>query len=138
MSGAFGIALQWILWDEGVKVLISYSVPNNGNWDENPYDVNKIKSSKVVEDAMSEMDLDLIDLEKFRNSVTISGVIPDGSYQRLSMYYDILPKVTTEPESVLESLLSTTYSISRYIVEFDYRQAGLKIDDGLAFLNSLM
>ena len=130
LSGACGLLSQKVLEECVAKALIS----SHGS-----YDVTRIKSPAVLEEALNELGLDILDAEKFRNAVEISGVIPSAAYERLSMYYDMINKNGANMDlSSLDALLNAEYSISQYTVSFHYRDAGLAQQEGVAFLNALL
>lgn len=131
LSGACGLLLQNVLEEHVAKVLISA---------QSAYDITKIKSPSVVEDALNEMGLDILDTDMFRDAVEIGGVIPSAAYERLSMYYDLIQnndKANADLDS-LDRLLNSGYSVSQYVVSFHYRDARLTQQEGVCFLNALL
>ena len=101
------------------------------------YDTQKIKSPEVIEDALNAMGIDTLELEKVRDAITINGVIPESAYEKMSMYYG-LTSDSSVALTAIESLFDTSYTISRYIVSFNYAKAGLNRADGVLFLNTLL
>lgn len=130
LSGASALLVQNVIEPKETKTLIAFP-------GDRAYDVNKIKSPAVVEDALSAMGFDLKDLSRFQGAVKIQSVIPNAAYERMSMYYDMLSK---NPSSVnlLDTLLDTQYQSSQYIVSFDYASAEVSVEEGVAFLNQLL
>lgn len=130
LSGASALLLQNFFITKEAKALITF--PGSRS-----YDINKIKSPAVIEDAFNEMGLDVEGVKSFQDAVQIQSVIPSSAYERMSMYYDML---TSNPTSVslLDKLLSTQYESSQYIISFNYADAGVSAEDGVDFLNQLL
>ncbi|MBQ7682328.1 MAG: hypothetical protein IJT31_08995 [Oscillibacter sp.] len=130
LCGGVALLLQKPLEDSVTKALVS---------SQNIYDITKVKSPSVVEAALNEMGLDVLDMEDFRDALEIGGVIPSGDYERLSMYYDLINKSASSTNlDSLRSLLDAGYSVSQYIVSFHYKDAKLSQRDGVTFLNALL
>lgn len=129
LSGAAGLLLQKSA-DNTAQAIIDIS--------DTTYDVTKIKSPTVIREVLDEMDLDMLDMEKFQNAVEINGMIPSDSYEQLSMYYDLLEQNSVNPLEIIRSLLNTSYSVSQYVISFHYSDVHLSQKDGIAFLSALL
>lgn len=130
LSGAAALAVQRFFLTEEIKALVSFSDSDT------TYDIRKIKSPAVVETALNELNRDILDLERVRNAIHISGVIPDGAYDQMSMFYNIVSE--GKSESAVHSLLDSSFSVSRYVISFDYAKAKFSLDEGVAFMNTLL
>lgn len=128
-SGAASLLLQNFVVTKETKALITLA--------DNRYDVNKIKSPAVIEDAFNEMGLDVNELKRFQDAVTIHSVIPGDTYERMSMYYNMLEK-NSNATDILDALLNTSYQSSQYVISFDYASADVGAEEGIAFLNQLL
>ena len=137
---AFAVALGTIagasglLWQNWAPVgdamaLIGYS--GNGE-----YDATKLQSPNVVEAAINMLGVDLRKLDKIRTCIKIEGVMSDEAYDRRTLYYNLLSK-SSNMEAV-RSLLDTDDNVTRYIVSFDYKEAGFTREEGITFLNELI
>ena len=131
LSGAAALTAFRLFRSAEVKALISFS--QDVGTEEN---IRKIKSPVVVEAALNELGLPTDDLENIRNSIEINGVIPDKEYEQMSMYYDIISKNANK--DAVQSLLDTSYRVSKYVVSFDYAKAKLKSEEGVDFMNALL
>lgn len=130
LSGALALLLQNRFEPKETKALITLS-------DNQAYDINKIKSPAVIEDALNEMGLDAEATEEFQNALTVQSIIPNDAYERMSMYYDMLSKNSTAV-AIVDALLDTQYQSSQYVISFEYASADLNADDGVEFLNHLL
>ena len=117
ISGAVALVAQKYILTESVQSLVSFASGAN-------YDIRKIKSPTVVELAMEDRNMDLRDLEIIRNAIEIKGVIPDRAVDKMSMYYGIMSQGGI---NAVESILDTSYGISRYIISFDYFHTKRKV-----------
>ena len=128
ISGAVALVAQKYILTESVQSLVSFASGAN-------YDIRKIKSPTVVELAMEDRNMDLRDLEIIRNAIEIKGVIPDRAVDKMSMYYGIMSQGGI---NAVESILDTSYGISRYIISFDYFHTGYSQEEGIDFMNALL
>lgn len=101
------------------------------------YDISKVKSPGVIEDALNETGIETSALEGVRKALDIQGLIPASARERMSMYYNAASKQTDKLDA-LNALLDTSYRVSDYIISFDYSSAGMKQADGANFLNALL
>lgn len=108
LSGAAALFSQNFLLEQKAQALLTFAGGQT-------YDINKIKSPSVVEDALNATGIDIKKLSDFQDAVTIQSIIPSDAYLRMSMYYDMLSK-NPSLVNVMESLLNVNYSASRYIV----------------------
>lgn len=114
--------------NDTVKALVSFPTSD--------YDIRKIKSPKVMEDAMNQLGLDLEQMEDFRGALSIEGVISNSAYDKLSMYYNLASKDASL--ATIDSLLNTGYQVSMYVISFQYTDIGLTQQRGADFLNALL
>lgn len=130
LSGGAAMVLQRVILKKEARALIQFSTAQ-------AYDVNKIKSTAVVQDALNASGIPITRLNVFQNAVNIQGVIPNGAYERMSMYYNMLSPNNPDT-TILDTLLNAQYQISRYVISFNYSAADLNREDGINFLNELL
>lgn len=129
LSGALTLFAQRVALSGEAKALV----------ESDGYDISKIKSPIVIEDALHETESDATSIEGIRNALEIQGVISDSAYERLSMYYSLFSQAPGAATSdLVQTLLDTDYQVSKYIVSFDYGKADMTREDGLDFLNALL
>ena len=131
LSGGAAMLLENVILPKEARALIQFSASQS-------YDVNKIKSPTVMQDALSASGIDMTQLGDFQDAVKIQGVIPNGAYERMSMYYDMLSKNTSDTTTVVNTLLDTQYQVLRYVISFEYSTVNLNQEDGINFLNELL
>ena len=128
LSGACALYLRRSVLEGDTKALVHLA---SGS-----YDISKIKSPSVIEDALNAMDMETGEVETIRNAIEIKGVIPSKDYERISMYYEVA-KNSSNMDAV-QSLLSEGYYVSEYIVTVHSSQAKMTRTDSLDFLNALL
>ena len=134
LTCAAGLASRKILLAEDVKALVSFSYDNSATI----YNIRKIKSPGVVEDALNDLGLDILDMEDIRNAIEINGVIPDHAQDQMSMYYNLLSQSGSNSGEAVRSLLGTSYDVTRYIISFDYASVHMDSNAGIDFMNALL
>ncbi len=129
LSGALTLFAQRVILSREVKALVA-----SGG-----YDISKIKSPVVIENALHETGSDATSIEDIRNALEIEGVISNRAYEKLSMYYDLLSQAQgADASELVQTLLDTDYQVSQHIVSFDYGKADMTREEGLDFLNALL
>lgn len=91
----------------------------------NTFDVNTIKSPAVIEDALTELGMELDLTESIRQGISIQGIIPNDAIDRLTAYKSIYENGQTGNIQAAQAMLETTYYPTQYTVTFDYANTGL-------------
>lgn len=76
------------------------------------FDINKLKSPRVIEDALLSLGNTGYDAEKIRESIEIEGVIPEDAVERIT----VIKEMSLEDVSNYEKILDVSYFPSQYIV----------------------
>ena len=134
VAGAVGLAAQRVMGREPIRALVNFSFDDSAA----DYDIRKIKSPGVVEDALNAMGLKIDNIDVIRNAIEINGVIPDSAHEYMGMYYDVVTQGGAAAIPALQSLLNTQYDVTQYIVSFDYPYAGMSRKMGIDFVNTLL
>lgn len=106
--------------------------------DGNEFDVNKIKSPNIIEDALTNSDESLSYVEKVRRNISIKGIIPNEALDKISLYQSVYSKGGTAALDAVNSLLEIGYYPSYYIITFDYNAAGIDLDKGKKILDGIL
>lgn len=102
------------------------------------FDANTLKSPEIIEGALTELDMGIEKVEKIRQNVKISGVIPSDAIDRLTTYSSLMNQVTNGSLSAAQALLETSYYPTQYKVEFSYGSTGLSKDDAVQVMNTML
>lgn len=102
------------------------------------FDVYSVKNPAVIERALTELGINMDQLEPIREGITIDGRIPDDALRRLNVYYDVLNNTTNGSISAAEKILETTYFATQYEVYFDYTGTSLTDEEAVSVLNTIL
>ena len=97
------------------------------------FDINKIKSPKVIEDALMSLGTTEFDSEKIRESIDIEGVVPEDAVERIT----VIKEMSLEDVSNYEKILDISYFPSQYIV-YLRKNPGMSGKDAVKVLNAIL
>lgn len=97
------------------------------------FDINKIKSPKVIEDALTSLGTAEFDAEKIRESIDIEGVVPEDAVERIT----VIKEMSLEDVSNYEKILDVSYFPSQYIV-YLRKSRGMSRRDTVEVLNAVL
>ena len=97
------------------------------------FDINKIKSPMVIENALNNLGITDISTEDIRQNIMIEGVIPQDAVERIT----VINQMSLEDAANYEKILDVTYFPSQYIV-YLYKDSFLKASDTTEILNAIL
>lgn len=97
------------------------------------FDVNKIKSPAVIEEALNTLDITEYDAEEIRENIVIEGVIPEDAVERIT----VIKEMALEDVSNYEKILDVSYFPSQYIV-YLYKDFGMSGSETALILNAIL
>ncbi len=97
------------------------------------FDINKIKSPVVIENALTNLGITDISTEDIRQNIMIQGVIPEDAVERIT----VIKEMALEDASNYEKILDVTYFPSQYIV-YLYKDKFMKASDTTEILNAVL
>ncbi len=106
--------------------------------DGSTFDVNKIKSPNVIENALDDVSESSSLSENIRSNISIKGIIPDDALDKISLYQSVYSQGGSAALDAVNSLLAIGYYPSYYVINFDYAAAGITIDDGKKILDRIL
>ena len=106
--------------------------------DGSTFDVNKIKSPNVIENALDDVGESSSLSENIRSNISIKGIIPDDALDKISLYQSVYSQGDSAALDAVNSLLAIGYYPSYYVINFDYAAAGITIDDGKKILDRIL
>lgn len=101
----------------------------------NDFDVSKLKSPGIIEDALSGLD-ESYSAEDVRRCITIEGVIPDKALDEMSLYKGIYTR--SGSMDAAQKLLNIKYYPTCYTVSFDSSSMGISTEQGKIILNNVL
>lgn len=103
------------------------------------FDPNSIKNPSVIEDALTELDLDLEQLEYVRRGIKLEGITPKDADDRITLYKSILDKGNgNNLNGAAEQVLETSYFATQYRVFFDYNETDLTDAQAVELFNTIL
>lgn len=102
------------------------------------FDVASIKNPAVIENALTELNISMEELENIRNGISFQSIIPKNAYDRYTVYNNILEQGGSSSIAAGEKLLETTYYPTQYTVFFDYSETTLSADDAVEVFNTIL
>lgn len=102
----------------------------------NDFDPDSIKSPAVLEKTITELGMEMTQLETIRSSITISGVVPEDTVDELTAYKSIF-----EANSSMEAakkIMEVSYQPTQFKIEFTYIDSDMTRSEGAEFLNTLL
>lgn len=97
------------------------------------FDINKLKSPKVIENALMSLGSAEYDAEKIRESIEIEGVIPEDAVERIT----VIKEMSLEDISNYEKILDVSYFPSQYIV-YLRKGSGMSGTETVQILNAIL
>lgn len=102
------------------------------------FDPYSIKNPSVIEDALTELDLGLDQLEAVRRGISLQGIIPKDADSRLTLYKNVLESGGSGANGAAEKILETSYFATQYRVFFDYNETSLTDAQAVELFNTIL
>lgn len=105
--------------------------PNGDN-----FDVNTVKSPAVIEAALTDLGMDLTNLEPVRQGIKFQGIKPKDAVDRITLYDKVVEN--NGNVNAVERILDTSYFPTQYKVTFDYNGTALSDDQAVEVFNAVL
>ena len=102
------------------------------------FDIETMKSPKVIEMALTEMGLDIENLEYIRSNISFGYIMPQEAYEKLKAYNSVMEKATSGSLSAAQAMLDVKYYPTKYEIFFNYGNAGFDKNTGTEILNTIV
>ncbi len=97
--------------------------------------LSSLKNPSVIEATLTSMGEPLTLLENVRQSISLTGKIPEDAANKINMYKNIYEQGNL---SAGEKMLEVKYFPTQYTVTFNYSKTGLKADKAVELFNLLL
>lgn len=97
------------------------------------FDINKLKSPVVIEDALTGLGITDIDTEEIRKNIEIEGVIPEDAVERITVINQMAEKDATNYEKILD----VEYFPSQYVISL-HQGRGMSASETREILNAVL
>ncbi len=132
--GGVGILRRGSAYGGNATALIEFSVTSKDITVSN--EVSGIQTATVIEQAMTNLDMDVKELDKVREGLSISNVLTSEAYDQMSLYYKAaMDKGNLEAVS---EMLKTAGKTNRYMISLNYRNTTLTRDQAVLLLNEIL
>lgn len=105
--------------------------PNGDN-----FEVTSVKSPAVIEAALTDLNMDLTNLEPIRQGIKFQGIKPKDAVDRITLYEKVVD--TNGNVNAVEKILDTSYFPTQYKVYFDYNETNLSDDEAVEVFNTVL
>lgn len=102
----------------------------------NKFNANEIKSPTVIQQALTDLDLSSNLVDSVRSGITVSGVVPSDTIDKLTAYQSIFE--SNHSMDAAQKIMDTSYYPTRFEVEFSYAGTGLTRAQAAELLNALL
>ncbi len=106
--------------------------------DGNTLNINKIKSPSIIEKALTNLGEPLEYVESIRRNITIEGMVPNSTVDKMSLYYEVYTKGGSSSLEAVNELLSIGYYPTYYTVSFDNNEAELELEQSKKIVNEIL
>jgi len=102
------------------------------------FDIETMKSPKVIEMALTEMGINIEVLEDVRSNISFGYIMPQDAYEKLKAYNSVMEKATSGSLSAAQAMLDVKYFPTKYEIFFNYSMAGFDKTTGTQLLNTIV
>ncbi|GEM_PF-126693 len=100
------------------------------------FDVNSVKNPAVIESALTNLGMDMTELEPLREGIDIKGLVPKNAVDRITVYSSILE--LNGSVNAAERILDTSYYPTRFTVTLDYNNTDLSTTEAVQVFNEIL
>ena len=102
------------------------------------FDIETMKSPKVIEMALTKMGMDIESLEDIRSNISFGYIMPQDAYEKLKAYNSVMEKASSGSLSAAQAMLDVKYYPTKYEIFFNYGKAGFDTATGTEILNTIV
>lgn len=102
------------------------------------FDIYSVSDPKGIEAALTNLGMDLKNVEKIREGITFKGIIPHDAADRIAAYKSVYEFGNSNSLSAVEKMLETSYYPTQFYAYFDYNSTGLTSDQALDVFNEIL
>ena len=103
------------------------------------FDVNSIKTPKVIKDSLIELGYNLEMLEDVRHGIVVESIMPEDTYEKYTAYMTIFENNQTNGViNAAQQIIDTKWFPTEYKVYFDYSETGLEGKEAANLFNTIL
>lgn len=102
------------------------------------FDINIVKNSQVIADALIKHDIDLEKAAAIQESITFEGIIPSDAIDKITVYKSVYENSTNGNLAAAQAMLDVTFYPTQYKVYFNYNAAGLSKTEAVQVFTDIL
>lgn len=102
------------------------------------FDVNTVKSPAVIEMALTELNIDIKELESVRDAISFKKIMPQDAYDKFTVYNSILNNSNSGSIEAAEKVLETSYFPTQFTVVYNSSKTSLSSDQDVDVFNKVL
>jgi len=102
------------------------------------FDINIVKNSQVIADALHKEDIDLEKASDIQQNITFEGVIPQDAMDRITVYKSVYETANSGNLSAAQAMLDVTFYPTQYKVYFDYDECNMTKKEAVQVFNDIL
>ncbi|MDO4862672.1 MAG: lipopolysaccharide biosynthesis protein [Ruminococcus sp.] len=100
------------------------------------FEVTSVKSPAVIEAALTDLNMDLENLEPIRAGIKFQGIKPKDAVDRITLYEKVVD--ANGNVNAVDKILETSYFPTQYKVYFDYNNMKLSDEQAVDVFNAVL
>ena len=102
----------------------------------NEFNANSLKSPAIIEETLSDLNMDVKKTDAIRNNITVSGVVPEDAIDKLTAYESVFSN--TNSIEAAQKIMDVSYFPTQFEVQFSYGDSGMSRSQAADFLNTML
>ncbi|MBO4876777.1 MAG: lipopolysaccharide biosynthesis protein [Ruminococcus sp.] len=102
------------------------------------FDINTIKNPAVIEKALDNLGMDLLELENIRQGISFKDIIPQDAIDRITAYKSVYETANSGNLAAAQAMLDTTYFPTQFQVYFDYNNTEFTTSEAVDVFNEVL
>lgn len=102
----------------------------------NEFSANSLKSPAIIEETLSDLNMDVKKTDAIRNNITVSGVVPEDAIDKLTAYESVFSN--TNSIEAAQKIMDVSYFPTQFEVQFSYGASGMSRSQAADFLNTML
>lgn len=102
----------------------------------NEFNANSLKSPAIIEETLSDLNMDVKKTDAIRNNITVSGVVPEDAIDKLTAYESVFSN--TNSIEAAQKIMDVSYFPTQFEVQFSYGASGMSRSQAADFLNTML
>lgn len=102
----------------------------------NEFNANSLKSPSIIEETLSDLNMDVKETDAIRNNITVSGVVPEDAIDKLTAYESVFSN--TNSIEAAQKIMDVSYFPTQFEVQFSYGASGMSRSQAADFLNTML